>query len=61
MKSLRYLLPLALFAGPVYVAAGLTALLRRPLAYAVTAKGSLQSADSVRTPARTASSMSWLT
>ncbi len=40
---------LALFAGPVYVAAGIRALLRRPLAYAVTAKGSLQSADSVRT------------
>ena len=29
--------------------AGIRALLRRPLAYAVTAKGSLQSADSVRT------------
>jgi cellulose synthase (UDP-forming) len=40
---------LALFAGPVYVAAGVTALLRRPLAYAVTAKGSLRSPDSFRT------------
>ena len=40
---------LALFAGPVYVAAGITALLRRPLAYAVTAKGSLKTRDSVRT------------
>ncbi|MCX4760876.1 glycosyltransferase [Streptomyces sp. NBC_01275] len=40
---------LALFAGPVYVAAALCALLRRPLAYAVTAKGALRSADSPRT------------
>jgi len=40
---------LALFAGPVYVAAGLAALLRRPLAYAVTAKGELRSPDSLRT------------
>jgi cellulose synthase/poly-beta-1,6-N-acetylglucosamine synthase-like glycosyltransferase len=40
---------LALFAGPVYVVAGVTALFRRPLTYAVTAKGSLKSADSVRT------------
>jgi hypothetical protein len=40
---------LALFAGPVYVAAALCALLRRPLAYAVTAKGGLRSADSLRT------------
>src|SRR5215472_3992848 len=40
---------LALFAGPVYVAAGARALLRRPLAYAVTAKGSLRSADSFKT------------
>jgi cellulose synthase/poly-beta-1,6-N-acetylglucosamine synthase-like glycosyltransferase len=40
---------LALFAGPVYVAAGVTALLRRPLTYAVTAKGNLKSPDSVRT------------
>ena len=40
---------LALFAGPVYVAAGVMALLRRPLTYAVTAKGNLKSPDSVRT------------
>ena len=40
---------LALFAGPVYVQAGVTALLRRPLTYAVTAKGSLKTRDSVRT------------
>jgi cellulose synthase (UDP-forming) len=40
---------LALFAGPVYVAAGITALLHRPLAYAVTAKGSLRSPDSFKT------------
>jgi len=40
---------LALFAGPVYVAAGFAALLGRPLAYAVTAKGELRSADSLRT------------
>jgi cellulose synthase (UDP-forming) len=40
---------LALFAGPVYVVAGATALLRRPLTYAVTAKGNLKSPDSVRT------------
>jgi hypothetical protein len=40
---------LALFAGPVYVAAGVMALLRRPLTYAVTPKGNLKSPDSVRT------------
>ncbi|MFE7839262.1 glycosyltransferase family 2 protein [Streptomyces sp. NPDC057474] len=40
---------LALFAGPVYVAAAVSALLRRPLAYAVTAKGELRSPDSPRT------------
>lgn len=40
---------LALFAGPVYVVAGIRALLRRPLTYAVTAKGNLKSPDSVRT------------
>jgi cellulose synthase/poly-beta-1,6-N-acetylglucosamine synthase-like glycosyltransferase len=37
---------LALFAGPVYLAAAFAALLRRPLAYAVTAKGKLASAES---------------
>jgi len=42
-------LALALFAGPVYVAAATAALLRRPLAYAVTAKGALRSRDSPRT------------
>lgn len=40
---------LALFAGPVYAAAAVSALLRRPLGYAVTAKGALRSADSLRT------------
>uniref|UniRef100_UPI000A4507B1 glycosyltransferase family 2 protein n=1 Tax=Streptomyces griseoruber TaxID=1943 RepID=UPI000A4507B1 len=40
---------LALFAGPVYVSAALSALLRRPLGYAVTAKGELRSPDSPRT------------
>jgi cellulose synthase (UDP-forming) len=40
---------LALFAVPVYVAAGFAALLRRPLAYAVTAKGRLRSVDGPRT------------
>jgi cellulose synthase (UDP-forming) len=40
---------LALFAGPVYVAAGVRALLRRPLVYTVTAKGSLRSTDSFKT------------
>jgi hypothetical protein len=40
---------LALFAGPVYLAAAIAAILRRPLAYAVTAKGSLRSADSLAT------------
>ena len=40
---------LALFAGPVYVAAAFSALLRRPLAYAVTAKGELRSAESLST------------
>ncbi|GAA2365419.1 glycosyltransferase family 2 protein [Dactylosporangium salmoneum] len=40
---------LALFAVPVYTAAGLAALARRPLAYAVTAKGRLRSADGAKT------------
>jgi hypothetical protein len=40
---------LALFAGPVYVAAGVMALRRRPLTYAVTAKGHLKTRDSIRT------------
>lgn len=40
---------LALFAGPIYVAAGARALAGRPLRYAVTAKGSLKSGDSMRT------------
>jgi hypothetical protein len=40
---------LALFAGPVYVVAGIKALLRRPLTYAVTAKGNLKTPDSIRT------------
>lgn len=40
---------LALFAGPVYVAAAVAALFRRPLAYAVTAKGDLRTTESVRT------------
>jgi cellulose synthase (UDP-forming) len=40
---------LALFASPVYVAAGVTALFLRPLTYAVTAKGYLKTPDSIRT------------
>jgi hypothetical protein len=40
---------LALFAGPVYASAAVRALTGRPLKYAVTAKGSLKSADSMRT------------
>jgi cellulose synthase (UDP-forming) len=40
---------LALFAGPVYLAAGARAVLRRPLRYVVTAKGALRSGDSART------------
>ncbi|OHV31768.1 glycosyl transferase family 2 [Pseudofrankia sp. EUN1h] len=40
---------LTLFAGPIYVSAAFAALLRRPLAYAVTAKGELRSSESLRT------------
>jgi cellulose synthase/poly-beta-1,6-N-acetylglucosamine synthase-like glycosyltransferase len=40
---------LALFAGPLYVAAAVAAVLRRPLAYAVTAKGRLASAEGLAT------------
>jgi cellulose synthase (UDP-forming) len=40
---------LALFAGPVYLSAATAALLRRPLAYAVTAKGKLRSGESLAT------------
>jgi cellulose synthase (UDP-forming) len=40
---------LALFAGPVYVAAGARALLRLPLRYVVTAKGKLKTEDSAHT------------
>ena len=40
---------LALFAGPVYLAAAGAALLRRPLAYAVTAKGKLRTVESPST------------
>ncbi|MFE9692476.1 glycosyltransferase family 2 protein [Micromonospora sp. NPDC005806] len=40
---------LALFAGPVYVAAGFTALLRRKLGFVVTAKGKLRTTESFRT------------
>jgi cellulose synthase/poly-beta-1,6-N-acetylglucosamine synthase-like glycosyltransferase len=40
---------LALFAGPIYVAAGARALVGLPLRYAVTAKGSLKTGDSIRT------------
>jgi cellulose synthase/poly-beta-1,6-N-acetylglucosamine synthase-like glycosyltransferase len=39
---------LSLLAGPIYVAAGIASVLRRPLVYAVTAKGSLSSVDSLR-------------
>jgi cellulose synthase (UDP-forming) len=40
---------LALFAGPVYLAAAVAALLRRPLAYTVTAKGKLRTTESMAT------------
>ncbi|MFG2058350.1 hypothetical protein ACGFI9_30440 [Micromonospora sp. NPDC048930] len=40
---------LALFAGPIYVAAGFTALLRRKLGLVVTAKGKLRTTESFRT------------
>lgn len=40
---------LALFAGPVYLSAAVAAVLRRRLAYAVTAKGDLRSSESLRT------------
>ncbi len=40
---------LSLFTGPVYVAAGLAALSRRPLSYAVTPKGDLSTPDSLLT------------
>src|SRR5215475_10130712 len=39
----------ALFAGPVYAAAGTAALLRRPLSYSVTAKGKLRAGSSLAT------------
>lgn len=40
---------LTLFAGPVYVVAGLSAVTRRELAYAVTAKGALRTVESLAT------------
>jgi cellulose synthase/poly-beta-1,6-N-acetylglucosamine synthase-like glycosyltransferase len=40
---------LALMAGPIYLSAGVAALLRRRLTYAVTAKGELRSRESLRT------------
>jgi hypothetical protein len=40
---------LALFAGPVYVSAAIAAVFRRPLAYAVTAKGKLRTTESIAT------------
>jgi cellulose synthase (UDP-forming) len=40
---------LTLLTGPIYVAAGVAALLRRPLTYMVTAKGGLRSADAPST------------
>lgn len=40
---------LALFAGPVYVAAGIGALLRRKLGFVVTAKGKLRTSESLGT------------
>jgi len=44
-----YGIVLTLLAGPIYVAAGVAALLRRPMRYTVTAKGGLRSPDSART------------
>ncbi|MGE5827814.1 MAG: glycosyltransferase [Micromonosporaceae bacterium] len=40
---------LALFAGPIYLAAAAAAIARRPLAYAVTAKGRLSTGESLAT------------
>ena len=40
---------LALFAGPIYVAAGVAALLRRRLAFVVTAKGKMRTSESLGT------------
>jgi cellulose synthase/poly-beta-1,6-N-acetylglucosamine synthase-like glycosyltransferase len=40
---------LALFAGPIYVSAALAAIRRKPLTYAVTAKGTLSTGESWRT------------
>jgi cellulose synthase/poly-beta-1,6-N-acetylglucosamine synthase-like glycosyltransferase len=40
---------LALFCGPIYVAAGLSALLRRKLAFVVTAKGKMRTTESLST------------
>ena len=40
---------LALFAGPIYVAAGVSALLRRKLGFVVTAKGKLRTTESLGT------------
>jgi hypothetical protein len=40
---------LSLFAGPVYTAAAVAAVLRRPLSFTVTAKGSLRTTDSAKT------------
>ncbi|MFK3979136.1 glycosyltransferase family 2 protein [Micromonospora sp. NPDC050397] len=40
---------LALFVGPIYVAAGISALLRRRLAFVVTAKGKLRTTESLGT------------
>jgi cellulose synthase (UDP-forming) len=40
---------LALFVGPIYVAAGVGALLRRKLAFVVTAKGNLRTSESLGT------------
>lgn len=40
---------LALFCGPIYVAAGVSALLRRKLAFVVTAKGKMRTTESLST------------
>lgn len=40
---------LALFAGPIYLSAAIAAVARRPLAYAVTAKGKLRTNESLST------------
>lgn len=47
-EPLRWAFGAGIVAGPVYASAAMAALLRRPLAYVVTAKGALRTEDTVR-------------